>query len=164
MQVEIDGYAVQVDDEDAHWFDRRAWKALEPTPGKIYFRWDSRRNGKPYSIYLHRVIMDAPKGVLVDHRSGDTLDCQRVNLRLGDHLLNARNAIKIKNRPTTSRFKGVHWRKRERRWVARICYSERQHHLGYFDDEVAAAFAYDVASVRFHGEQGRTNFLPLARI
>jgi len=163
MEFLIDGYIVHVDEEDAHLFVGRTWRAVEPTPGKIYIRWTTKKNGRGLVFYLHRMITNAPKGVMVDHHDGDSLNCRRKNLRLGDSLLNNRNMSKIRNRATTSRFKGVKWRPREKKWAVNIRHSGRQHHLGYFKNEAEAAFAYDHASMKFHGEQGRTNFLPFVR-
>ena len=43
----------------------------------------------------------------------------------------------------TSRFCGVTWDKRERRWRAQVCRGGKIHEIGYYDDEVAAARAVD---------------------
>lgn len=163
MEFIVGGHVVHVDEEDSHLFVGRAWRALEQTPGKFYIQWTTRINGLSRSFYLHRMIMKAPKGIMVDHRDGDSLNCRRLNLRLGDSILNNRNASKIRNRPTTSRFKGVNWRPREKKWVAKIRHGGRQQHLGYFDSQEKAAYIYDQASLQFHGEQGKTNFLPFVR-
>jgi hypothetical protein len=34
-----------------------------------------------------------------------------------------------------SKYKGVHWNKRDNKWVAKIQYNGKQHRLGCFDDE-----------------------------
>ncbi len=39
----------------------------------------------------------------------------------------------------TSRFFGVYWDKRIRRWLAQVRRGGKQHHIGLYDDEVAAA-------------------------
>ena len=163
MEFLIDGYRLIIDAEDEHLLARYTWRALVDRGGKVYFRRKSRAGGKSRSFFLHRTIVNASKGVIVDHHDGDTLNCRRSNLRLGDSILNARNAIKIRNRQTTSRFKGVHYRKRERKWKAVIRYDGKQRELGYFSNEVEAAFSYDIASMKYHGDHGRTNFLPLVR-
>ena len=48
----------------------------------------------------------------------------------------------------TSHFKGVSWNKSHSKWLARIRIDGKLTHLGYFDDEEAAARAYDDAGVR----------------
>ena len=42
----------------------------------------------------------------------------------------------------TSQFPGVHWDKRENKWMVRIRLAGRRVHLGYFDVEKDAAEAY----------------------
>ena len=48
----------------------------------------------------------------------------------------------------TSRFKGVCWKKSNSKWEANIKIDGKSTHLGYFDDEEAAAHAYDEAAAR----------------
>jgi hypothetical protein len=46
----------------------------------------------------------------------------------------------------SSKYRGVCWNKRETKWKAGIGYDGKQHHLGYFEDEEEAAWAYDKAA------------------
>ena len=43
----------------------------------------------------------------------------------------------------TSRFFGVYWDKRTRKWHATVWHGGKMHHIGYYDDEVDAARAVD---------------------
>lgn len=58
----------------------------------------------------------------------------------------------------TSRYLGVSWEKYSRRWQGHITANGRQQNLGYFDDEVTAAKAYDEAARKAFGEFATLNF------
>lgn len=85
---------------------------------------------------LHRYIMDAPKGMVVDHIYGDTFDTRKQSLRLCSHKDNCRNRKKQLN--NTSGYQGVTWDKLNDKWMAYICVNKTQHTLGYFDDKEEA--------------------------
>lgn len=107
-------------------------------------------------VYLHRLLTGAGPGDVTDHRDGNRLNNTRANLRLCSRTENNRNGP---SRGGSSQFKGV-YRSRcyGRKWKASITCNRRQIHLGYFDEEVEAARAYDAAAVRLHGDFARTNF------
>jgi hypothetical protein len=125
--------------------------------GKFYaarnYKYDSKQTK---SVAMHREIMNAPKGLLVDHRNGNGLDNRRENLRLATRSQNNCNTTKRKN--TSSRFVGVSFDKRKRRWIAYINHNGKKIFLGYFDSEIEAAKAYDAAAKKYHGEFARLNF------
>jgi hypothetical protein len=50
-----------------------------------------------------------------------------------------------------SEFVGVHWIKRNRKWVAVIKHDRKKRHLGLFDDEREAARVFDTAARRLRG-------------
>ncbi len=113
--------------------------------------------GKAKIMRLHREIMNPPEGLLVDHKNGDSLDNRRANLRLATHSQNTCNSRKTSSE-TSSRFRGVTFKKHIRKWAARIKYLGKEIYLGVFDSEIDAARAYDRAAIKYHGEFARLNF------
>jgi hypothetical protein len=102
---------------------------------------------------LHRIIMQAPPGMLVDHINGDTFDNRRANLRICTSAENARNS---RGKNGISGFKGVY--PANSRWSAVINVDGRQIYLGVFASKEKAARAYDRAAIEHHGEFARFNF------
>jgi hypothetical protein len=114
-----------------------------------------RREGK--TLWMHRWIMNAPGDMKVDHRNNNGLDNRRENLRLASNGENNKNRRKMKGH-WTSKYKGVFWDKKRRRWLSRINVNGRLIHIGSFETEVAAAKAYDAAAKKYHGEFACVNF------
>lgn len=147
------GCEAVIDAKDAPIVDRWNWCAMVRSNTIYAYRY--RTSGtKKGALLLHRALMDEPKGLDVDHRDGDGLNNRRSNLRAATHAENQRNQRLAKN--NTSGFKGVTWHKARAKWQAQIVLNGRNHFLGYFRCQTAAAVAYAKASAEFHGEFGRT--------
>lgn len=103
-------------------------------------------------ISMHRLLLNAPTGVQVDHINGNPLDNRRCNLRLcapSENVFNTRRRIDNK-----SGFKGVSRcaRGARVRWQAHIHAFGKHYVLGRFDTPEAAHEAYKRAALRLHGE------------
>lgn len=107
-------------------------------------------------IWMHREIIHTPPDMQTDHINGNRLDNRRGNLRICTSCGNSKNRKLNKN--NISGFKGVAWDKKHKRWWVHIKTNGNQKHLGYFDDTVQAAHAYDEAAKKYHGEFARLNF------
>jgi len=92
----------------------------------------------------------------MDHINGNRADNRLCNLREANETQNAHNAKK--NNKNTSGFKGIGWDKRSGRWRARITINWKRIHLGRFEDKYQAAFEYDKAAIKYHGDYAKTNF------
>ncbi len=66
-------------------------------------------------------------------------------------------------RQLTSGFKGVSWKRTEKKWKAQIQHNGSQVYLGLFTDEAAAAAAYDMARLQLQGKQAKWLNFPLAK-
>lgn len=152
-------YAI-VDDEDFDELNKHKWYAQYAHCIKGYYavRHIRFKNGKQRQklIQMHRVIMNAPKGMQVDHKNHNTLDNCKQNLRICNHSQNQHNRKLHKN--TSSRYKGVCWNKEMEKWRTSIRVSGESIFLGYFDSEEKAGKVYDKKARELFGEFALTNF------
>lgn len=118
--------------------------------------------GKSRIILLHREILQAPKGLTVDHRNGDGLNNRRHNLRLATQRQNVCSVQKPPRNATASGYRGV-YANEYGRFYASISICKRVRYLGSFDTPEDAAHAYDAAAVAYRGEFTFLNF-PTMRI
>lgn len=107
--------------------------------------------GRQTKRYMHNLIM-GEKGV--DHINRNGLDNRRCNLRVVSQRTQMANQG---SRGGSSRFKGVTWRKERKKWCAKIQVQGKWHHIGYFDDEIEAAKAYDQVALQWHGDNACLN-------
>lgn len=151
-------YAI-VDAED---YERlMQWKWYRTTIGyaarTMHFGYKNGRKIKT-DITMHRFIMNTPKGMDTDHINGDRLDNRRCNLRICSHSENCKNLPIRKNlAKKSSKYKGVSWDKKTKKWVAKIMVNRVHKILGYFCEESLAAHAYNKAATECHGEFARIN-------
>ena len=119
--------------------------------------WRGGEKGKRRTIIMSRYIVNAPKGLVVDHIDGNPLNNKRNNLRICTNQQNTFNQGLRKLKRKTSQFKGVYYRKNTKRWSAGITHNSKKHSLGCFDSEVDAARAYDKKAKELFGEFARLN-------
>lgn len=141
-----------IDDEDLDLIQGHKWR-LHST-GR-YAVWITRRSGVRTNVLMHRVILNAPHGLQVDHIDRDGLNNRRANLRLATRVLNNHNRAGYGRSP----FKGVHLDPRKAKpWRATINNGGTCTHLGYFGSQEDAARAYDEAARERYGQDAVTNF------
>jgi hypothetical protein len=58
----------------------------------------------------------------------------------------------------SSKYRGVCWKKGDKKWLAQIRYDGKQHRLGTFEDEEEAARAYESAARAHKGKKAQLNF------
>ncbi|MBM0275132.1 AP2 domain-containing protein [Micromonospora tarensis] len=154
MTVEIpltQGHVALVDDEDAELVLPFTWRA--ESRGEVLYAVRTVPAGSPVSRYMHKLLTGYDR---TDHANGNGLDNRRANLRRATHAQNASNMVA--HRDSASRFKGVTWHAQRRRWTARIASAGRYLYLGLFDDDEAAARAYDERARELFGEFAAVNF------
>ncbi len=144
------GKVALVDAQDYEWLNQWKWCTA---CWRQYLNYATRReSGK--QVFMHRVILGVLKGQEVDHINGNGLDNRRENLRICTRSQNQHNR---KATQGTSKYKGVSWSSRDKRWRAKIKVFGVSKMLGNFIEEKDAARAYDEGAIEYHGEFARTN-------
>lgn len=146
------GYTAVIDIADAALVEGVNWCAAV-TPYTTYVKRCVRLGGRNVTVILHRILINPPQGMEVDHIDGDGLNNRRSNLRLTTHSENCRN--RRRRSDNKSGFKGVCWNNSRRKWQAQVHAGGKTNHLGYFTSAEAAHVVYCEAAARLHGEFAR---------
>jgi len=129
------GKVALVDDEDYERLNKFKWHVHTCANAVYAVRAVNYPKGKEY---MHRVIMDCPKELQIDHIDGFCLDNRKSNLRIVTNRQNQQN----RHHKKTSEYPGVYWEKARGKWRALIRIDGIQKHLGYFKTEFGAYRAY----------------------
>jgi len=148
-------YAI-VDPEDFKWLNLFKWFANRSHKA-FYARRVIYINGKIKVIQMHRLVMHYDGELFVDHENRNSLDNRKINLRIATAAENRANSSRnIEGK--SSRYRGVCLKKDLNKWQASIGYRGKRIHLGYFENEIDAAKAYDEAARKYYGEYAVVNF------
>jgi hypothetical protein len=143
------GVTAKIEYRDAASVFEYGW-SLERRKHTAYAVAAVRSGGKTRNIYLHRYIMEADKGDLIDHINNDGLDCRRQNLRFSNKSINALN------KPRGEKFIGV--KRSGSGWAAYFGTHGKQQHIGTFSTAEQAATERDRVAIAVHGKHARLNF------
>lgn len=105
---------------------------------------------------MHRFIMNPPDDMEVDHIFHNRLDNRKSQLRVCTPKENRTNIKPVVN--SSSKYKGVGWSNIANKWRVSLGVNYKTMHIGYFDDEIEAARAYDEAAKKHHKDFARLNF------
>ena len=141
------GKITLVDDEDYQYLNQ--WKWYSYKIGNSYY---SHAVIKYKTVIMHRLIMNCPTNLVIDHIDHDGLNNQKSNLRICTQRQNTVNRMPFGK----SKYKGVYFDGNRIRAI--INYNNKKRYLGSFKNEMDAAKAYDEAAKKHHGEFAYLNF------
>ena len=149
------GLVTIIDAEDLELVSQWKWCA-QRSGNTNYAQRTDYSHGKQLVI-LHRVLVNAPIGIEVDHENGNGLDNRKENLRLCTRSQNSMN--KRKRKGCSSDYKGVSKFNDGRRkpWNVVITV-DYQRHTRSFPTEIEAALWYDEMAREHFGEFAKLNF------
>lgn len=102
---------------------------------------------------MGRIVMNAPKGTVVDHLNRNGLDNRKANLRLATANQNQWN--RGANRTNITGLKGVHKLKHGGKFQSNIRFNGKKIYLGLYDTAEMAHAAYREKANELHGAFAR---------
>jgi hypothetical protein len=146
-----------VDPEDFERLNKHKWHAVKSGNTFYAIRCVGPAKKTTY-IRMHREIIRPPGHLVVDHINHNGLDNRKANIRPATRSQNNFNRLIIKRENSSSKYKGVAWKKDKKKWRARIHFNGEYKFLGYFKEEIHAAKAYDKAAKKYQKEFAVLNF------
>lgn len=150
MEIQVQGQTVLIDKADYHLIKGITWYINKQT-GYVFADLGRR------TVYMHRLIMNAGEGQMIDHKNGNRTDNRRSNLRFCTPAQNLCNKRPYKTNPFG--LKGVVQNKSNGKFLARISVNGKTRQIGTFETIDEAAKAYNIASRLLHGEFGYLNVI-----
>lgn len=160
------GKVALIDDEDRAIIEDHIWHAACPRKGvrteDIYYAATNikKPDGKKTILRMHRLLIDSPPGMEIDHINGDGLDNRRENLRVCTPSQN-QGSRRLQS-GCASEFKGVVRNKKAKKWQVGLQFQldgiKHYRYLGCFENEIDAATAYDKAARKHYGDYALLNF------
>ena len=156
----IDGYINYYVSNFGRVINMTTKRILKPALRSGYLCVGLCKNGKMKTFPIHRLvalcfIVNPNDYICVDHIDTNKTNNSPTNLRWCTNQMNIMNSRKHMN--TTSKFKGVSFYKRDKKWVAHIRHNQKGFHLGYFKTQEEAGRAYNEKASELFGEFAKLN-------
>jgi hypothetical protein len=128
------------------------------------FKWNMKHDGYVQNTKLHKsmhqlvIILSGkhiPNNYVIDHINKQKTDNRLTNLRVVERSINSHNQTKNKNK--SSQYIGVC--KFGKRWEANIHFKHKKFFIGYFDNEIEAALAYNMKATELYKEHANLNLI-----
>lgn len=147
------GKFAQVDDEDYEHLMQWKWHAYK-SKRNMY----AGRSVKNVKVSMHRYLLNLKDfNDVADHKNNDGLDNQRCNLRVATRSQNGANRRSHLN--SSSKYLGVSFNKDRKKWKSEIKKKPAVYFLGWFENEIDAAKAYNIKAFELFGDFANLNKL-----
>lgn len=107
-------------------------------------------NKKYKQIKLHRLVTNAPRQTIIDHKDKNKLNNQLSNLRIVNSTQSNQNNVKRKD--NTSGVTGVIWERKKKMWRAFIYINSKRKHILITKDKERAICARLKAELEYYGK------------
>ncbi len=132
-----------VDESDYEFINQFKWLLCQTYAARYSYEKGNRK-----WIFMHKLIVNAPEGMEVDHINHDRLDNRRSNLRVATHQQNSfnhpgyghRGVTKVINRPL------------KKPYCVRLMISGKNLYLGYYGTMKEARSAWKQAALKYYGK------------
>lgn len=135
------GHVALVDEADAAAISSYTWYPQVHRDGRVYaIRGRLAEESGPHTIRMHRQIMNAGPGDVIDHRDYNGLNNQRSNLRFATNSQNShhRNPVKVTHY-NQNNYMGVTYQRASGYYYARLVVDGRIFYSHMFSTPEAAA-------------------------
>lgn len=152
-------HTILFDESDRELVEQHSWRIFKKIGGNVYYAVTTvtNPNGVRSILFMHRLLLNPPKGSPIDHIDGNGLNNSRANIRVCTSAQNSFN--RGKNKTSKKKFKGVYFHVKRRKYSARLGFNGSEIFLGYFTTEEEAALAYNKAALTYFGEFVRLNVI-----
>ena len=131
-----------VDDEDYEVLSSYNWYARKDL-NTFYAQRKFKINGKFKNLMMHRIIMNPPDDMYVDHINRNGLDNRKSNLRIVNHSQNHFNEkLRIDN---NSGYKGIYFNNSIKKWSVAL----GNKYIGSFHSKTSAIEARKEAELKY---------------
>lgn len=151
------GTFAEVDNEDYERLAKFSWNDNHGVIKRSEHKRSVYRAGRKrtINISLASEVMNRQR-IEFDHIDRNFRNNKKSNLREATSSGQSRNRNKFKNK--SSKYRGVRFHKKAKKWVAAIGIYGRDKYLGCFKSEEKAAQAYDMACIKLGLEFANLNF------
>lgn len=149
------GEKVKVDDEDFFELKQRNWYIKYNKDLVLVCSTIREPKKRKRMALIHREILGlTDRDKIVIHRNGDSLDNRKENLLVVDK--GTQGFLRRRNH-NAKLYKGVSYKKENKKFTASISKSYTKYNLGLFDTAREPAMVYDKAALELYGDLANTN-------